>query len=573
MADSERSGGVTRRDVLKQIDGARAATVDSLTQAPSPSSGEPVALQYFHRDWTTIKEDIDRVSDWGFDAIWIQQPAEAKLTEANQEDTDDDGVGEPTLGYQPIDLRNFNSELGTEAELQTLIDTAHGEDVDVYLDTVLNHLANAGYDAFPDFSSRHFHNNGGIDDDAWSFDPGNPDCFNADGSPKDPDKIECKPFQIENHDLLGLKDLRQNEDSPEGEHVRDELKRYLEDMAALGADGYRFDAVKHIPESFFADYANQWAENMDMFRVGEALSGSIEYLDGYVTAGPGMNAFDYPLHYAIDSVFDSGDMQTLKGAGYIAQRPFRAMPFVENHDTGGGPAQYDLAHAFVLTIEGYPVLYNPHPDWLLGYHPIKNMVWVKRNLAGGQTLWRHTDNDLAIYERESNLLVGLNNSGSPQSKWVDTSWTATELKDYAGNAGNVTTESDGRVEIPVPAEGWVFYAPTQDIDVSASGEAGVASGGEATISIAAQTVDQVLIEDLWTDWSLSVTNSGGGTVTDDVADSGSVTVDYDSLQLDASPSITVSMPSRYVGGEYVISVTVTNADGDTAETTATISIA
>lgn len=87
------------------------------------------------------------------------------------------------------------------------------------------------------------------------------------------------------------------------------------------------------------------------------------------------------------------------------------------------------------------------------------MVWVKKNLCGGATYWRHTDSNLAIYERDNNLLVGLNNSGDWQGQWVPTTWTNERLNDYAGNADDVTVNGDGWVEVWVPPEGWVFYAP------------------------------------------------------------------------------------------------------------------
>jgi len=565
---------ISRRKILKGVSGT-VGGLSAVSGFPETSStaGEPVALQYFHEDWTTISGDMDRVADWGFDAIWIQQPTEGAVTKEEQK-----GRNDPPLGYQPLDLRNFNSELGTESELTTLIDTAHDNDVDVYLDTVLNHMAAEPVSAFPWFGSNDFHNNGGIDDDAYTYDPNNSECFDANGDPKDPDRIECKPFQVENHDLLGLKDLKQDK-----QYVRDQLFRYMEDMKELGADGYRFDAVKHIPESFFGTYANQWAEDMNMFRVGEILIGSTQYIDGYVNAGPGMHAFDYPLFFVLKGVFDSsnpGDMRNLEGAGLVAQNPLRAMPFVDNHDKTP-PSQYDLAHAFVLTIEGYPLLYNIFPNWLLDYDPIKNMVWVKKNLAGGDTIWKYTDSDLAIYERDSNLLVGLNNSGSQRTQSVSTSWTDTELKDYAGNAGNVTTDANGNVDITVPGndsskksvQGWVFYAPAaQDIAVGASGETGIQQGTNATISLSGEQVEQIVIENLWTDWTLSSENPDGGTVTDDISSAGKVTIDYSSLQASVSPSITVSLPDRYVGGEYSLTVTASNSD-ESSETTATISIA
>jgi alpha-amylase len=444
MNGDETTTSLSRRKVLQGVAGSAFATAlpttatgdASATGAPPASDaparpaasnrarvtsrepGEPVALQYFHEDWSTITENLERVAASGYDAIWIQQPAKNRL---DRDDTD--GRNDPPLGYQPVDLRDFDSALGTEDELRTLIDTAHDEGVEVYVDTVLNHMA-AGRDPkyeFPQFGYRDFHH---VDD---------------------PDE--------ETKELLGLPDLDQS-----SSYVRSQLKAYVEKIADLGADGYRFDAVKHIPESFFAEYANQWAEDLGMFRVGEVLDGRVSYVQGYVDQGPGMHAFDYPLHFLIEDVFDGGDISRLRDAGLVAQDPFHAMPFVENHDVDG-PSQYKLAHAFVLTIEGYPMVYNLYPDWVLGDDDISNMVWVKSNLAGGPTNWLHADEDVLAYEREGTLLVGLNNGQSARTVDVQTSWSNRTLNDYAGNADDVTTDAAGAVSVPVPAEGWVFYAP------------------------------------------------------------------------------------------------------------------
>jgi len=488
---------VSRRDVLKGIGGTVAAATAGVGHAQtSASAGESVTLQYFHEDWQTITNDLDRVADRGYDAIWIQQPAVGAVTTEEQ-----NGPNDPPLGYQPLNYRDFDSELGTEAELQTLIDTAHQHGIEVYLDTVLNHMAAEDFSAFPYFSSQDFHNEGGIPSWSYSFDSSDDRCY-ENGSPKDPKKIECDPWWVENGDLLGLKDLDHS-----SSYVRDQLKRYMKKMADMGADGYRFDAAKHIPESFFANYANQWAENWNMFRVGEVYSGSKEYVQTYVDQGPGMHAFDFPLYYTMQGVFSGGDMRQLQGAGLVSQDPFSAMPFVHNHDIPG-PDQYELAHAFVLTIEGYPVIYNLDPDYVLGNGNITNAVWVKSNLAGGQTLWRYTDSDIAVYEREGNLLVGLNNSGSSRTVTVQTSWTDTELNDYAGNAGNVTTDSTGSVEITVPAGGWTFYAPTGQGTPPGTGSDDGGSSTTVTLQIEAPTADGESV--FFTGNTTSLTDWGGG---------------------------------------------------------------
>jgi len=431
MSDTPRT---SRRSVLKGIGATTLGTLGFGAAGSSPveAAGESVMMQYFHEPWSTVESDIPTIADVGYDAIWIQQPCKAKLDWSDQ-----DGRNDPPLGYQPIDHRTFDSAFGTEAELQSLIDTAHSHGVEVYLDTVLNHMAGGnGYD-FPQFDYEHFHHQVGSIDD-WS-----------------------DAHQVKHGELLGLPDLAQDYDhqsSADAEHVRSVLKDYMDKMAAFGADGHRFDAVKHIYDYFFEDHAVPWADNNDMFKVGEVYSGSIDYVDNYVQTG--MHAFDYPLFFnQITNAFEYGDMSQLEEAGYTYYNPWRSVPFVDNHDKDA-PSQYELAHAYISTIEGYPVHYNLYPSWLLDNSNINNMVWVKKNLAGGDTYWRHSGNDLLVYERYNNLLVGLNNNTSNwRSEWVYTSWNDTTLNDYSGNASDISTDGNGWVKISVPPEGWVFYAP------------------------------------------------------------------------------------------------------------------
>ncbi|QLG48315.2 alpha-amylase domain-containing protein [Natrinema halophilum] len=395
------------------------------------AAGESVFFQYFHETWPTITDTLPTVANRGYDGIWIQAPQESALSWSDQESRND-----PPLGYQPVDFRSFDSEFGTEEDFQCLIDTAHENDLEVYVDCVMNHMAaNRGYD-FPQFDEKHFHTHVSSIDD-WDDE-----------------------HQVEHGDLLGLKDLAQLESHGHEDtapHVREQLREYMKKIADFGADGYRYDAVKHIDPEYWERYANRWADEFDMNRVGEVLAGTVDYVRTYINTG--MNALDYPLYWVLDDVFDYGDMSRLEGAGVTTQDPWHSWPFVQNHDEGA-PPQYHLAYAHVLTIEGTPLVYNLYPTEILDDDAITNMVWVKTNLAGGTTYWRHTDSDLAIYERDNTLLVGLNND---TSEWhgdrVYTTWRNETLTDYSGTAADVTVDGDGWVEIWVPPEGWVFYAP------------------------------------------------------------------------------------------------------------------
>ncbi|SEV86554.1 alpha-amylase domain-containing protein [Natrinema salifodinae] len=423
---------ISRRTVVRgaAVAGLSLAGAGAASTATA-AAGERVFFQYFHETWPTITNDLSRVADRGYDGIWIQAPQESELTW-----DDRDGRNDPPLGYQPVDFRSFDSEFGTEDDLRGLIDTAHDHGLEVYVDCVMNHMAaDRGYD-FPQFGEEHFHTHVGSIDD-WDDE-----------------------HQVEHGNLLGLKDLAQLETHGHDDtapYVREQLSDYMEKIASFGADGYRYDAVKHVEAEFWERYANPWADELGMNRVGEVFDGGVDYVQTYIDTG--MDTFDYPLYWTLDEVFDHGDMSRLEGAGVVAQDPWHAWPFVQNHDEGA-PSQYHLAHAHVLTIEGTPMVYNLYPDEILDDDAITNMVWVKSNLAGGETHWRHTDSALAIYERENNLLVGLNNDTDEwRGEQVSTTWRNETLNDYSGTADDVEVDGDGRVEVWVPPESWVFYAP------------------------------------------------------------------------------------------------------------------
>jgi len=110
-----------------------------------------------------------------------------------------------------------------------------------------------------------------------------------------------------------------------------------------------------------------------------------------------------------------------------------------------------------------------------------------------------------------------------------------------------------------------FEVDRATISVDASGEDNVNVGGEATISISARRVDQLKIEKIWTDWTLSSSDSDGGSINNQIADFGAVTINYDSVQSSVSPSLTFSLKNRYKSGTYRLSVAGSNPDDEADE--------
>ncbi|WP_049943923.1 alpha-amylase domain-containing protein [Haloarcula argentinensis] len=424
------SGRASRRTVLKGIGALGAAVFGTATSVGSSAAvGDSAVYQYYHTDWTEVTATLETVAQQGYDAIQVPPAHRSRLDRNHQ-----NGVTDPPLGYQPVDLTDFNSVFGTEPEYEAMVQEAHNQGLDVVVDAVINHMAanddfrdapGITFEDLPRFSERDFH-------------------------PKDDINYD-DPESVEDDWLVGLKDLKQT-----SEYVRGELQNYVQKYADLGVDGIRWDAAKHVPESFFADYANQWADDLDLWTVGEVLDGDVSVCQGY--ADTGMSVTDYPLYYTMkeETFHSGGDMQALDGAGMVNQSPFQAFTFVSNHDSG--PPDYEkLAYAYILTYEGYPRVYSNRIS--VDDDDIRNLLWIRNNLASGDAQTRHVDQDLYVYERKGNLLVGLNRASGQRSKWVPTSWTNQALNDYSGNAGNVSTNGDSWVQITVPATSWVCYAP------------------------------------------------------------------------------------------------------------------
>ena len=394
-----------------------AAVGDDRTSDADSDIGSGAIYQFYHTPWNTIRDSLAMVADAGYDAIQVPPAQRSKRTWADPE----------PRGYQPIDHLDFASVFGTESEYRAMVTEAHEQGLDVIADAVLNHMAEGvDFDAFPHFGWDDFRHEGQIrdDEDDW---------------------------ELENRDLEGLPDLRQ-----ESQHVRDHLEAYVQKYADCGVDGLRWDAVKHMPVWFFRDHANPWAVARGLYTVGEVLHGSVSYCERYLETG--MSVMDYPLYFTMrERAFGSdGNLSTLADAGVVAQQPHRTVTFVSNHDSP--PPEHEmLAYAFILTYEGYPRVYSGRID--CDDDAIATLLSIRRNHAAGPALTRHAGRDCYVFERQGNLLVGLNRATEWRSVEIRTSWETVSLTEYSGNADALTTSADGTVELPLPPTGWVCYGP------------------------------------------------------------------------------------------------------------------
>ncbi|MGW0209196.1 carbohydrate-binding module family 20 domain-containing protein [Streptomyces sp. NPDC003233] len=198
-------------------------------QAGTTAKGDVIA-NLWEWNWDSIASQCTNVlGPAGYGAVQVAPPEES-LKQSSYYWWD---------VYQPYSY-GLNSRFGSQAKFSAMITACHKAGVKVYTDAVINHTAaqtGTGYNgttisnkyATPDWDRSDHHDSS--------------DCPTSDLTIQDYSNLT----QVQNRELLGLPDLRTGSDT-----VRTGLANYLNSQLALGVDGFRVDAAKHIPEADLA---------------------------------------------------------------------------------------------------------------------------------------------------------------------------------------------------------------------------------------------------------------------------------------------------------------------------------
>jgi alpha-amylase len=298
--------------------------------------------------------------------------------------------------YQPIDHTAIDSPLGTEKELKELINAAHSRKMKIIIDVVFNHMANYGNYAktlnYPRFSPQDFHPQGCID-------------YN--------NRVSVTHGWIN----CNLPDLK-----TESPHVRQEAKNYLKKLLALGADGFRFDAAKHIEPNFFREVLK--VVPPDKFVYGEVIGQTIEESNEYTGI---FSVTDFQLVSTMSNAFKiGGDLRSLidPAASGKALPGVRAVTFAQNHDIVKGQIGYKLAsqqdtklaNAFVLARqEGFPIVYKDDAQDAIteaGVYFHQKMLGQPQYFRNGGEIAQGADNPNTLFiERGTKGLAIINKAG------------------------------------------------------------------------------------------------------------------------------------------------------------------
>lgn len=358
-------------------------------------------FQFFHwyystegNLWQHAAEEAGHLSKLGVTHVWLPPAYKSAL-----------GTEEPGYAvYDLFDLGEFDQKgairtrYGTRQEYQDCIDAFHNNTIQVLADIVLNHKHGGDeQEKIPvlkvDPENRNQFTGEEEVIDAWTkfIFPGRQgkysdftwDWHAFTGVSENHDAIYLIKNEYSNgewdemlEDEMGNYDYLMGADIEfRNVAVREELKKWGKwYIDATKIDGFRLDAVKHIPFSFY----NEWLDFLqnhfkkNFLCIGEYWRSHPEPLLKYIEATEGrIQLFDVPLHFNFHhaSVSDSQyDMSKILDNTLVQQKPELAITFVDNHDTQPlqslqSPVDYwfkPLAYALILLREqGLPCVFYP----------------------------------------------------------------------------------------------------------------------------------------------------------------------------------------------------------------------
>lgn len=293
---------------------------------------EGVILHCFDWKYTDITANLPNIAAAGFTAVQTS-PAQ----------TNYDGPTSWNTLYRPRDTEIGPNTLGTKADLTTLCAEAHKLGIKVIVDVVANHT-----DGVLKWVANFWQNT---------------DLYHTHGG-----NINWGDRWQVTHGEIGMKDLK-----TEDPRVQQKFKAYIQALKAIGVDGCRFDAAKHIGLPSEGDGFWPAIIDKDMFNYGEILENTggddSKLLPEYMQY---MSVTD--SRYGTDNILGAaknGQATKYGGGNYsFTYSTDKLIYWGESHDTycnneghsvGVSQEVVDRAYAVAASHNNIPALYFSRP--------------------------------------------------------------------------------------------------------------------------------------------------------------------------------------------------------------------
>lgn len=351
--------------------------------------------------------------------------------------------------YQPINFKIGNAQLGSREQFKSMCEEADKYGIDIIVDVVANHTGNRGDGTDAYWAANNVDSAIKDDESMWHEHRGVEDWNNR--------------WQV-THWGIGLPDL-----NTANKKLQNMVIDFLNDAIACGADGFRFDAAKHIELPGDPDGSDFWPtvlgslNRQDLFIYGEVLQGGADNITGYhqymrTTCDWYGGSVRSAVGYNTTANVNNAKTYTVGGP------PSNLVTWVESHDTyandhketvGLTNEQIKLGWAIIAGRSGStPLFFNRTAGGYLagnigsaGDDMWKDPIVVAANnfrnaMAGEGEYVRSQGNNLLITERGTKGVM-IVNVGDSTSVNCDTKLADGQYTDSV--SGNTFTVSGGKL--------------------------------------------------------------------------------------------------------------------------------
>lgn len=411
--------------------------------------------------YNTIASRMNEISNLGFTYIWLPPPS--KTYGPGLPDSNGSQVGYEPYDYYDLGQYNqqgsINTRYGNKTDLLNLITLANNSGISTMADIVLNH--NRG--GYPQPDGLDFMNisSGLFPRNASDFNCGDGPAFST-----FPDLCTTNPY------------------------VRSEILKWgqwLYDQ--IGFRGWRFDYTI----GYNASTVKAWVDAIGGLSMVEYWQPDVFSIMNYLQNVPSeTKALDFPLMYTFINLFSrNGNFPmkslTVPSTSILMTDPNRAVTFVDNHDTvrtawNNIALHRDFMYAFILLYAGgtpavfWKDLYPNDPcidpagtcPMQNDLHPqelsvnLRKLLEIRKDYASGNGSVIYADNDLWIYQRESNpgLILAMNdNPDVSNNVTISTQYKNVVLYDLMGKGKALQVDNQGNAYISVPPLSYLVYVP------------------------------------------------------------------------------------------------------------------
>lgn len=365
---------------------AKAAT--TVDVGPTDNMDDGAILHAWCWSFNSIKNNMDKISNAGYTSI--QTSPINNVVAGNGGDLK--FTNQWWYHYQPTDYKIGNYQLGTEAEFAAMCAEAEKYGIKIIVDVVANHCTSNYNLISSDIKNQanFFHTNESITN--WN-----------------------DRYQVTQKALLQLWD-----NNTQNSTVQNYIKNYLLKCISLGADGFRYDAAKHIelPDdgsyggSFWPTVLNNGAE----FQYGEILQDGISRDAAYANY-MSVTASNYGKKIR-DNIGNNSLNASAIGSYEIGVSSDKIVTWVESHDnyanaiTDYGSSQWmtdeqlKLAWAVVCARNGGTPLFFSRPVGGGGTSWDNRFPEITKMGDAGSALFY--DDEVSAVNKFRNAMVGQN---------------------------------------------------------------------------------------------------------------------------------------------------------------------